>query len=498
MADSRLDAELVEAAAHYSRNPLGFVLYAFPWGGPELDGEDGPDQWQREVLEEIGAALREGLITVEQVLQIAVASGHGVGKSALVAWVILWALCTMEDTRGVVTANTESQLKSKTWAELGKWHRLCAFSGWFELTATSIYSTARERTWRIDALAWSEKRPEAFAGLHNAGKRLLVVFDEASAIPDVIWETTEGALTDANTQILWLAFGNPTRSVGRFAGCWGKFRSMWKRWQVDSRTAKRSNKAKLAQWIELYGEDHDFVRVRVLGVFPRASDVQFIGSDLVDAAAKREAICHPDEPVAWGLDVARGGAAQSVLAKRRGRDARSQKWLKARERDTMKLAAMVQREYHEAEALGHAPDAIFVDEGGVGGGVLDRLLQLGLPVIGVSFGGSADGASLASLRAPPEKYANKRAEMWGAVRWWLRTGAIPADDGLQADLVGPEFYHDRRDAIVLESKEDMLARDVASPDEGDALALTFAFPVTKRSPARQQSRRQAYDPLATV
>jgi hypothetical protein len=131
-------------------------------------------------------------------LRIAVASGHGIGQSALIAWIILYAMSTMTDTRGIVTANTASQLSSKTWAELAKWHRLCLTGRWFTLTATAIYSAdpERELTWRFDAIPWSAQRPQAFAGLHNKGKRAVVLFDEASTIDSVIWETAEGALTD--------------------------------------------------------------------------------------------------------------------------------------------------------------------------------------------------------------------------------------------------------------------------------------------------------------
>ena len=122
---------------------------------------------------------------------MAIAAGNGPGKSALVAWIILWAMSTFEDTRGVITANTDTQLRTKTWAELAKWHRICLCKHWFHLTATAIYAKDKEheRTWRIDQVPWSLENVEAFAGLHNKGKRILLVFDEASAIPNKIWET---------------------------------------------------------------------------------------------------------------------------------------------------------------------------------------------------------------------------------------------------------------------------------------------------------------------
>ena len=163
----RIDPErvLVEDITAFEHDPLGFVLYAFPWGSGDLEGHDGPDAWQRELLSDIGNEI----ITATQAIQIARASGHDIGKSALVAWIILWAMSTREDTRGVVTANTEGQLRTKTWPEVAKWHRLAINSHWFTVTATAIFSKdkSHEKTWRIDAIPWSESNTEAFAGLHN-------------------------------------------------------------------------------------------------------------------------------------------------------------------------------------------------------------------------------------------------------------------------------------------------------------------------------------------
>ncbi len=262
--------------AGFAGDPAGFVAYAFPWGEPgPLADRSGPDGWQQDLLEEV----RDGLKTPGEAIRHAVASGHGVGKSALVAWLTLWAMATHADTRGIVTANTESQLRTKTWPELSKWSRMCICRHWFKLTATALHAVqpGHERTWRIDAVSWSEKTTEAFAGLHNAGKRILVVFDEASALPDAVWETMEGALTDEGTEILWFAFGNPTRNSGRFRECFGRFRHRWAARQVDSRTVAITNKEQIASWVADYGEDSDFVRVRVKGEFPRAGTLPGLG-----------------------------------------------------------------------------------------------------------------------------------------------------------------------------------------------------------------------------
>jgi hypothetical protein len=180
---------------------------------------------------------------------IAVASGHGIGKSTLIAWIILWSLSTETDTRVVVTANTESQLRTKTWPELAKWFRLCAARDLFRLEATSLISIDADhaKTWRADMIPWSERNPEAFAGLHNQGRRVVMLYDEAVAIPDIIWETSEGFMSDADTERLWLVFGNPTKSVGRFRECFAKagIRIFLDSKQVDSPDISFTNKERL-------------------------------------------------------------------------------------------------------------------------------------------------------------------------------------------------------------------------------------------------------------
>ena len=273
----------------FAYDPLGFVLYAFPWGEEGSLFDRKIEDWQREELDNIGASLKAGASVSEaaaRAIRRSIASGHGIGKSAFVSWVILWAVCTLEDTRGVVTANTEAQLKGKTWAELAKWHRLCLCGHWFKCEATALISRlpGHEKTWRVDMVPWSERNTEAFAGLHNMGRRVLLVFDEASAIPDSIWDVSEGALTDDNTEIIWIVCGNPTRNTGRFRECFGRLRHRWNNRQVDSRTVSITNKTQIQEWVDDYGEDSDFVRVRVRGVFPRAGSCQLISSEQVDAA----------------------------------------------------------------------------------------------------------------------------------------------------------------------------------------------------------------------
>ena len=488
--------DLIEELAAFSSDPVGFVHFAFPWGeeGTELSTQS-PQAWQLQVLSDLGA----GLITVAQAIQIARTSGHGIGKSALVAWIILWAISTYEDTKGVVTANTENQLKTKTWAEVSKWHRLFIARELFKMTATALFAVdpLHERTWRIDMVPWSERNTEAFAGLHNQGKRILVIFDEGSSIPDVIWEVTEGALTDRDTQIIWMVFGNPTRNKGRFRECFtgGRFAHRWSSAAIDSRDVPISNKDQLARWVADYGEDSDFVRVRVRGIFPRVDAESFIAFDLATGAVEREIIAQGGA-VVLGVDVGRFGDDPSVIYPRCGRDAITRPVEIFYGEDTMTTAGRV-----AASFLRHGATICMVDEGGVGGGVVDRLRQLRIPVIGVDFGSKADGFS-----ADGVKYANKRAEIWGAMKEWLATGSLAnivvgENIVLTDELTAPTYTLTAKEAIQLESKKEMRARGVPSPNVADALACTFAFPSFEYVPDLRQEKEKPtvapdYDPFA--
>jgi hypothetical protein len=474
-----MDPGLLEWLAEVADDPLAFCLGAFPWGQKDsvLADYDGPQDWQRDILE----AIRVGLLDIEEAIQIATASGHGVGKSALVSMIIIWAFTTFPDCRGVVTANTETQLKTKTWAELGRWFNLCFFaSDHFILNATSLVSRdpSRERTWRIDMIPWSEKNTEAFAGMHNKGKRLLLIMDEASAIPDIIWETAEGALTDAQTQLLWLVFGNPTRNSGRFKECFlnGKHAEFWNSRQIDSRSVPITNKSRFEKWIKAYGIDSDFVRVRVLGQFPRVGEMEFFSAADIDAAMSpdREVFVDAFTPLALGVDVARFGANNSVIFPRKGRDARSLPREVFNGISTTQLANNVHATYDRLR-----PDGIFVDGGGVGGGVVDQLRNQRLYIIEVQFGGKDDITGIVTDSAG-ERYANKRAAMAGATRAWLKTGMLPFDPDLRTAMLAIRYTFNIRDEIQLVSKEDIMEDNPGIIlDDLDALFCTFGGPLAR-------------------
>lgn len=466
MAAPASSLDLAARLLHQTRHdPYQFVMRAFPWGEPGtmLEHYQGPRTWQAEILHMIGEHLRGPDRFAP--LQVAIASGHGIGKSALMAFVMLWGITTYPEARGVITANTEGQLRTKTWPELRKWLAMCAVNDFFVIEGMSFRSTDRElaRTWVCDATPWSESNPEAFAGLHNEGKRILSLMDEASAIHDAIWTNVDGTLTDANTEIIRLAFGNPTRPKGRFFDCFSRFRRRWHTRSIDSRTVEGTNKQQLNQWVEDWGEDSDFVRVRVRGMFPKSAPDQLIPEDLIEAARSREEVVQLHDPLIAGIDVARFGDDQSVMYFRKGKTAGIRGPYKWRGRDIVSLADEIIPLLVEMK-----PHYVNIDGGGVGGGLVDVLRSRGFDVHEVQFG---------STPLNPD-YLNKRAEMWCNMRDWLREGgSIPWHDQELAEDLRNQTYQireSRRDVLLLTPKDVMKRDGLSSPDSGDALALTFA------------------------
>jgi hypothetical protein len=469
---SNVDAEIAADCAAYYDDPLGFVLWAFPWGekNTPLENFDGPDQWQMELLEEWGRQIKDRAFdgfTPCDPIQFGIASGHGIGKSALTAWIILFIASTRPHSKGVVTANTSDQLRTKTWGELGKWRKMCMTGHWFEYNngrgSMSIYRHGHSETWRCDAQTCREENSESFAGLHEASSTPYYVFDEGSAVPNKIYEVAEGGKTDGEP--MHFVFGNPTRNSGKFHEIFnGDIKKHWTLRQIDSRTAKMTNKKLLQRWIDDYGEDSDFVRVRILGRFPKAGDMQFIPNDIVHDAQKREIRYYPEDPLICGIDCSRGGDDDSIIQFRRGFDARSEMTYKIpgeKTRDSMRFVSKV------AEVLRrHKPYIIFVDSGAMGGPIGDRLRQLGYNAFDVGFGETA---------SDEKAYKNRASEMWGRMgKWLFAGGAIKDNPRLEAELTNREFGHNERDQLVIEKKKDMKKRGIGSPDWADALGLTFA------------------------
>lgn len=469
-SNNQTEIQLWKDIANFYADPLAFVMYAYPWRRPGfLQQHEGPDTWQKDFLIELGRQVRDrkfdGLKPVAPI-RMDVVSGHGVGKTVLCAWVTHWIMSTRPRARGTITANTYSQLSTKTWAAVQSWARLLINQHWFRVTGDSMYFEGQKESWAVSAQSCKEENSEAFAGQHAADSTSFYIFDEASAIPEKIWEVAEGGLTDGEPMIF--ACGNPTRNTGKFQRIsFGNERARWTRFSVDSRTSKFTNKEQIAEWERDYGADSDFFRIRVRGECPRAGSSQLIPSDAVAACRKYKAIAFEGLPKILSVDVARFGDDRSVILCRQGRQART--LAKLRGLDTVQVAERV-----IAFINSERPDATVIDGDGLGAGVVDHLRHRGYRDSVFEFHGG--GSPFDS-----DAYFNRRAEVWGKMCDWLKAGAeIPDDPELELDLTGVQYGYSSKQQIQLEKKEDMKRRGMASPDLGDALAMSFSVTVQPR------------------
>jgi hypothetical protein len=476
-------------------DPLAFVLYTFPWGqqGTPLEHFPGPRKWQRQILSDLRDHIKQNNGKVDfDTARLAIASGRGIGKSALVSWLTIWMLSSRIGSTTIVSANSEAQLRSVTWAEITKWLAMSLNSHWFEIAATRIMPAKwltelverdlkkGTRYWSVEGRLWSEENPDAYAGVHNFDG-VMLIFDEASGIPDSIWSVSDGFFTENTPHRFHLAFSNPRRNTGYFYETFHSKRAFWQTRVIDARDVEGTDKNLYQRIIDEYGPDSYQASVEVYGNFPSEGDDQFIGSNLVDDAMKRTPARDATAPIVIGVDPARFGADATVIAIRQGRDILELR--RHRGADTMEVAGHVIDAIEEFK-----PALVCIDEGGLGAGVVDRLKEQRYKIRGVNFGNKAKNQTM---------WGNKRAEMWGAMRDWLKTGHIPTDRFLKTDLISPRTKPDSKGTLFLESKKDMKARGLASPDAADAIAVTFAFPVASTDPrlGRVDKRRTSgYSP----
>ena len=471
-------------------DPLAFVLLTYPWGekNTPLENFTGPRKWQREVLTTLRDHIKQNNGKIDyDTFRNAVASGRGIGKSALVSWLVHWMLSTRIGSTTIVSANSEAQLRSVTWAEITKWLAMAINSHWFEIAATRIMPAKwitelverdlkkGTRYWAVEGRLWSEENPDAYAGVHN-WDGVMLIFDEASGIPDSIWSVSDGFFTENTPHRFHIAFSNPRRNTGYFYEAFNSKRAFWRTSNIDARDVEGTDKNLYQRIIDEYGADSYQANVEVYGQFPSEGDDQFIPVNLIDDAMKRPRQKDETAPIVIGVDPARFGSDATVIAVRQGRDIIDIKRLRGA--DTM-------------EVVGHVIDAIeeykpaltVIDEGGLGAGVVDRLKEQRYKIRGVNFGSKAKNQIM---------WGNKRAEMWGAMRDWLKTGSVPADRFLKSDMIGPKTKPDSKGTLFLESKKDMRSRGLASPDAADAIAVTFAFPVASREGRVDKKRPHAY------
>ena len=429
-----------------------------------LEYRDDPVKFVREVLGATPlpyqAEFLQAIADGER--KMSVRSGHGTGKSTSASWAMLWYVLLRFPNKVVVTAPTSGQLFDALFAELKRWINelppqlkpmLTVKSDRVELAAAPSEAFISARTSRAET-------PEALAGVHS--ENVLLVVDEASGVPEKVFEAAAGSMSGhAATTIL---LSNPTRSSGTFFESQTRLSgSYWtRRWScVDSPLVSDEfvDEMRLR-----YGEESNAFRIRVLGEFPLADDDTIIPFHLVEAATQRDIELDEDAQAVWGLDVARFGSDKTVLAKRQGNVITEVNGWQGL--DLMQTVGRVKAEYDGLPS--HLrPREIMVDVIGMGGGVVDRLRELNVPVRGINV---AESPSMG------DTYTNLRAELWFRMRGWLeqRGAKLPKNEQLIAELTSIRYSFASSGKMKAEGKDDMRKRGLSSPDYADAVCLTLA------------------------
>ena len=431
--------DFVAFIERYENDPVGFVENVL---------EAKPLPWQKDFLNALARGER----------RISVRAGHGVGKSTACSWALIWHMTTRYPQKSVVTAPTSAQLFDALYSELKAWiNKLPAvLRESFEVFSDRVVLKGAPESSFISARTSSTERPEALAGVHS--EHVLLVVDEASAVPEQVFEAAAGSMSGHSASTILIS--NPTRNSGLFYKTHHDLASDWFRMHVSCLNIPLVSSDFVSQIKATYGEESNAFRIRVLGEFALADDDTLIPAELVDGAIRRDITAGGDDPLVYGLDVARFGSDRTALVKRKGNvvlEVKSWGGL-----DTMQVVGAIVN-----EAKLDKPDEICVDTIGLGSGVADRLREMGHNVRDVNV---AESSAM-------NPNANKlRDELWLAVKDWLATKSVrlPADDQLRHELVAPRYSFTSSGKVVVESKDSMRKRRMRSPDLADALCLTFA------------------------
>jgi phage terminase large subunit len=447
------------------QEPIAFVRDVF---GAE------PDAWQA-----------EGLLAMTQGPRVALKACKGPGKTTGLAWFDWWGTGLHAHSNQLALSITRDNLRDNLWKELALWYGRDS-AGWlrqqFAVDGDRIVNRDNPKTWWISARSFPQQadatqQANTLAGLHSQSY-VAITCDESSDYPSGVMGAAEGIFANAGVEAHLVQAGNPTRCEGPLWDACTRDRARWTVIEItgDPDDPKRSPRISLdyaREAISSWGRTNPWVMTNVLGQFPPVQSDKLLGPNDVTAGEARacQAKDYLGEPIIWGLDVARFGDDKSHLRKRqgpvlfRGYDFRNL--------DGPTLASQVSLLLQRAAAKdGRRPDALFVDvSGGVGASVYDHLKLLGWGdiVFPVEFAGAPEDG----------RFLNKRAEMWWRAADWVRKhGCLPAaSNELGRDLTAPTFRYKpvgKRTVFVLESKDDMKARGLPSPDEGDAVALTFS------------------------
>lgn len=459
-----------EAIEYYAQQPVEFVEDVI---------RAKPDVYQRDILD---SAAKYSMTTVR--------SGHGIGKSAVESWLVIWFLCTRPFPKIPCTAPTQHQLWDILWAEIAKWLRnnpvLSRDVIW---TREKVYMRGYPEEWF--AVARTASKPDALQGFH--ADHVLYIIDEASGVRDEIFEPVLGALSTEGAKLVMC--GNPTRISGFFYDSHHRHREQYHVMHVDGRASSRVDRAFVDKIIDMFGEDSDVFRVRVAGEFPRALPDSFVPMDWVEAAS-RESIPDYTEVgrIDIGIDVARYGDDSSVLSSVLDKAVQLKPEV-YHHNDTMEISGRAVMMIKRLARLCRDVSTIRVkiDCDGLGVGVYDRLAeqresiaaelnagraqtdeQIMLDIVECHFG-SAGGTVNAD---DPIEYQNSTGLMWGTLREALRTKTLVLwpDDKQISQISNRKYFVNSAGRIELEKKDAMKKRGLSSPDMGDALALALYDP----------------------
>lgn len=433
----------VDFVKTYHSDPVSFVRHVL---------HTEPDPWQAEFLNALATGTR----------RVSIRSGHGVGKTAAASWCMIWFMLTRYPVKIVCTSPTSAQLMDGLFAEVKLWLKELPeiLNNLLEHKSDRIFLKASPTEAFISARFSRSESPEALAGVHSLHTLLLI--DEASGVPEQVFEAGYGSMTSENA--ITVCLGNPTRTSGFFYDTHHKMADQWWRRKVSCMDSPRVSEKYIEEMKQRYSPESTEFRIRVLGEFPESDDNTVIPLHLVEGAMERDVPVDEDAPLIVGIDVARFGDNYSVMCKRRGRVVTGfRKW---KGLDLMQLTGAIMAEF-EAAGGRDLPEEILVDSVGVGGGLVDRLNELGLPVRGVN---SSEAPSMGAT------YLNLRAELWWKMKEWLesRETSLPDEADLISELVAPRYEFTSTGRMKLEGKDQMRRRGLASPDMADALAMTFA------------------------
>jgi hypothetical protein len=501
LGSQKQEAEIMAQVLSFRNDPVGFALWSYPWGqkGTHLEHIKGPRDWQLEELELIGEHVRRQEFALANDLPLdiwrsAYSSGRGPGKSAIFGIIAHWHMSCHIGSTTIVAANTEGQLRSKTFPEFAVWFGAAVNRHWFELETLAIRPAPWMHAqvslpvtqgglgfvpekWFTRGQTWTEDNPSAFAGEHNP-RGLALLFDEASGIHAKVWDTADGFFTETNPYRFWMSASQMRHRSGRFFELFDDKGNAekpgqgyyWRTRTLSTRGMPGVDQRIVEQQIQTYGADSDFVRVEIDGLPPRTSEDQFISWEAVRAAQHNDLYRDYAQALVLGVDPApRGKTAWRFRQGRNARDccgpATRGSWLG---KDNVQIAQAIM----DLDSR-YKPDFINVDFG-MGTGVIDILKRKHLNgrLQEVRFGDTAhDGKE--------SEYATHAAELWARVRDWLPGGMVEKDEGVKGSLSqqltdrGWRYSGREEGKKILETKDDLQRRGVASPDDADALACTF-------------------------